>query len=554
MADAEIKILGELKSATGSGVLADAQQIKNGYIVVKTIAERDALKPAVLALGMPVYVSDEKRTYRKTDNSWERSSVETSIEALQSKVNGLKAVSVEYDNLTENLYIEGMVGTGLGGSVDLYLPFAISLTGTFKSRNISEMFDYTNKTFRVDWGDGTINTETTHTYATEAEYTIKVYGEFEALLYARDADSYKGNAASTLTAVEIGQGVKAFGGGFLFLGSFYGCNGLMSVKMHDGITSIPFSTFYGCDALENIVIPEKVTKIGVLAFGDSGLKSITIPKNVVEIEKNAFLGCTSLESVIFKSETPPTLGENVFKGTTVAGVTPNLSVVLTVPEGCVFKYKEAAGWNEYADLITENLFDSYLRDYRSTGMIRLAVQNPITNEILAYIMISDDGINFTGDVKQHTISEKPTKPHHVVRLTELHNCIVNYALSFEVLVNCEFDFANSEGTAVLSGYRLKLYPSITVSLASTVSEDNIHEAMLSFANSYAQGIKERGYYGFGVFEWGKEHQVVCNLSNCYKENGNEYIDVYRLGNPGTFVTKCKFNSIRVNENTKYYKL
>jgi hypothetical protein len=351
------KILGELESATGSGVLADAKQIKNGYIVVETLDERNALKAGVLSLGMPVYVSDLKQTYRKTSLGWERCSVEMKLDTLQTKVDGLREVSVEYNEETENLQIEGTSGAGAGGVGSSYLPFAISLTGTFASRNISEMFDYTNKAFSVDWGDGTVNTETTHTYATEAEYTIKVYGEFDSLWYVKDADAYADNAPSTLTAVEVGEGVKAFGEKFFFYGSFYACKGLTSVVIHDGIKTIPYSTFYACIALKDIIIPERVKEIGNLAFCDSGLENITIPKSVVTIGRKAFQGCISLKSVTLKNETPPALGEEAFKGTTVAGVSPNLSVVLTVPAGHGSQYKNAEGWREYADLIKDVLGD-----------------------------------------------------------------------------------------------------------------------------------------------------------------------------------------------------
>ena len=68
---ADIRILGKLAPASTDGVLAEDTAIKGGYKVVKSLTERDALIKDTLPKGTPVYVSEEDKTYRKTDDGWE---------------------------------------------------------------------------------------------------------------------------------------------------------------------------------------------------------------------------------------------------------------------------------------------------------------------------------------------------------------------------------------------------------------------------------------------------------------------------------------------------
>ena len=70
-------------------------------------------------------------------------------------------------------------------------------------------------------------------------------------------------------------------------------------KMVDGkqVTSIDYCAFYGCRGLESITLPEGVTSIGQYAFyGCSGLESITLPEGVTRISGDAFYGCSGLTS------------------------------------------------------------------------------------------------------------------------------------------------------------------------------------------------------------------------------------------------------------------
>lgn len=102
-----IGIRGRLQPATSDAVLTESQYIKNGYIVVQTVAERDALLDTsiyadrldTLSDGQPVYVAEQNKTYRLSYNgsteTWsfiedkELEDLQTRIESLESKTTRL---------------------------------------------------------------------------------------------------------------------------------------------------------------------------------------------------------------------------------------------------------------------------------------------------------------------------------------------------------------------------------------------------------------------------------------------------------------------------------
>ena len=79
--------------------------------------------------------------------------------------------------------------------------------------------------------------------------------------------------------------------------AFWGCSGLTSVSIPQGVTSIGESAFSGCSGLTSVSIPQGVTSIGDWAFyGCSGLTSVSIPQGVTSIGKMVFFGCSSLSN------------------------------------------------------------------------------------------------------------------------------------------------------------------------------------------------------------------------------------------------------------------
>ena len=63
------------------------------------------------------------------------------------------------------------------------------------------------------------------------------------------------------------------------------------------VTSIAKSGFYGCMKLSYINLPNTLTKIGWIAFGNCTLRTLHIPASVTEIEDRAFYSCPYLNEI-----------------------------------------------------------------------------------------------------------------------------------------------------------------------------------------------------------------------------------------------------------------
>ena len=93
---------------------------------------------------------------------------------------------------------------------------------------------------------------------------------------------------------------------------------LKIVEFDDSMTEIRPQAFYNTgspghyDYIEEIRLSKNTTKIGKEAFyGCKGLKSITIPEGVASIESDTFYGCTSLSKVVFKGDVNK-IGDSAF--------------------------------------------------------------------------------------------------------------------------------------------------------------------------------------------------------------------------------------------------
>lgn len=93
-----IPLTGVLVPGATVGYVAESKFIKSGYIVVKTLEERDALldkslyEDKEITIGTPVFVSDENKTYRYVgeDTIWKEDTTPADILSLQSSVSELQ--------------------------------------------------------------------------------------------------------------------------------------------------------------------------------------------------------------------------------------------------------------------------------------------------------------------------------------------------------------------------------------------------------------------------------------------------------------------------------
>ena len=153
----------------------------------------------------------------------------------------------------------------------------------------------------VDWGDGTITTETgatSHTYAPSSypsSYIIKVtlingtltWGRNNASIFGSDS-MYKNMA----TKAEIGFGL-------LGAHAFDTCGSLRSIIVSNNASLINDSAFHYCEGLKAIIIPRSTTNIPQYSFAEChSLTKIVLPNSILRLSKNCFYGCAALKKII----------------------------------------------------------------------------------------------------------------------------------------------------------------------------------------------------------------------------------------------------------------
>ena len=190
-----------------------------------------------------------------------------------------------------------------------------------------------------DWGDGTSDTNTTHTYTAYGDYTIKCNGTnmssgtglfgqgsssknyycTEARFATVTSIAYALNYCYSLTNVIISNSVTSMGSSAFNdcssltnviipnrvtkIGSvaFFNCYSLTNVIIPNGVTSIGDSAFYNCCSLTNVIIPNSVTSIGGAFYNCRSLTNVIIPNGVTSMGSSAFSGCSSLTNVIISN-------------------------------------------------------------------------------------------------------------------------------------------------------------------------------------------------------------------------------------------------------------
>ena len=141
---------------------------------------------------------------------------------------------------------------------------AIIAVMTVESTNLTVALGENTLTLdRIEWGDGTTDTEFSHTYTAAGTYIVKIYAT--AWTYNDDDD----------------------------LGVFDECYALDAVYLPDNLPAIPDYAFYGCTYLKKIEFANN-TSIGQGAFQNisapdtPALTSIDLPNTITSIGENAF--------------------------------------------------------------------------------------------------------------------------------------------------------------------------------------------------------------------------------------------------------------------------
>ena len=154
----------------------------------------------------------------------------------------------------------------------------------------------------IDWGDGTVDTNLSHTYAAIGEYKCKIYN-------VTSIDSQAFYNCSNLTSIVISDSTTSIGEY-----AFKNCANLISVSIPNSVTNIGQYAFQSCTKLTSIEIPNSVISIGDFAFSFCyGLTSMVIPDSVTSLGGYSFKNCFYLTTITL-SNNITSIGNETFFG------------------------------------------------------------------------------------------------------------------------------------------------------------------------------------------------------------------------------------------------
>ena len=246
------------------------------------------------------------------------------------------------------------------------------------------------------WGDGTSDTENSHTYESYGDYTITCDGNLpdgSGLNYPGALGQTEKNNFATLcrevrfSGKETSFGTYALHGckalqvvsaptfdavvgnvrrsGHLFencnalthitvspkggigIYDLQSCKTLRTVSLPPGMTTIPSYVFNGCTSLTSITLPLNLIRINSYAFqGCSQLTSLSLPTGLSRISPAAFSTCVNCLLYDFQRATSvPTLeAQSAFADI-------NAYCKIVVPDGLYDTWIIATNWAAYADYI-----------------------------------------------------------------------------------------------------------------------------------------------------------------------------------------------------------
>ena len=233
-----------------------------------------------------------------------------------------------------------------------------------------------------NWGDGTEDALTSHTYADYGDYIITCDGDEIATKVMGDTNVVQQtllrvsipNSVTTIRAkalydcralqsISIPNSVTGIGDNVflncytlqsisipnsvksIWNSTFYNCFALQSISISNSVTDIWDNAFYNCYTLQSVSIPNSVTSIWASAFTNCfALQSVSIPNSVKSIGNNAFSYCHASEYDFSKFSKVPTLSASAFKGIFS-------STKILVPSALYDTWVAATNWVTYANYI-----------------------------------------------------------------------------------------------------------------------------------------------------------------------------------------------------------
>jgi hypothetical protein len=219
-----------------------------------------------------------------------------------------------------DIMVGAMYYTASGATeIDIVANKATGLTMTFHQN-----FTFTS----IDWGDGTTDSTSTHTYSDYGEYTVKIYGatglnsgKTETCFISTSKlikNVFVSKNATTLGNYALGNCDNmeciTLHSSITSLGSYSirACSSLSAIIIPSGITSVENNTFEYCYSVKTIVIPSTVKSIGIYAFQSCyNIKKFILPLGLTTIKNNAFHYCYTMKEIVIPS-TVTSIGSKAF--------------------------------------------------------------------------------------------------------------------------------------------------------------------------------------------------------------------------------------------------
>lgn len=291
---------------------------------------------AVGGLNSDWYSLDTNEKYNIEENQW---TTDTPMNYPRSSLNamaiGTKGYAIGGINIaTSDVhgYTEEYQVKDITSNYDMVIDTTLDSTGS-KTVSIPMVLGGTYD-YWIDWGDGTSSTQitayndtnATHTYVADGEYTIRLIGTLDQL-------EYTGNIAACLK--EVTKCNLAFS---VIKNMFKGCTNLTNVvESIFSQTTMPTtaeSVFEGCSKFGMIPVGLFDNMSGILSFKNTfkGTSIINIPTGLFDSNNSAtdfsgvFENCTRLVAIpmnLFKNNTSATTFANAFMGDIALTELPN---------------------------------------------------------------------------------------------------------------------------------------------------------------------------------------------------------------------------------------
>lgn len=291
---------------------------------------------AVGGLNSDWYSLDTNEKYNIEENQW---TIDTPMNYPRSSLNamaiGTKGYSIGGINIaTSDVhgYTEEYQVKDITSNYDMVIDTTLDSTGS-KTVSIPMVLGGTYD-YWIDWGDGTSSTQitayndtnATHTYVADGEYTIRLIGTLDQL-------EYTGNIAACLK--EVTKCNLAFS---VIKNMFKGCTNLTNVvESIFSQTTMPTtaeSVFEGCSKFGMIPVGLFDNMSGILSFRNTfkGTSIINIPTGLFDSNNSAtdfsgvFENCARLVAIpmnLFKNNTSVITFANAFMGDIALTELPN---------------------------------------------------------------------------------------------------------------------------------------------------------------------------------------------------------------------------------------